>query len=128
VRTPEGNGYFKTRLNGRQVREHVAVAERAIGKPLPRGALVHHVDQDRSNNDPSNLVICPDDAYHMLLHRRQRALEACGNADWVKCWVCKTYSPPELIIVNGKNTHHRACINQWQAQARVRRQEKAPCL
>lgn len=121
TRTPEGNGYFKVRRDGVQVREHVAVAERAIGHPLPAGALVHHVDEDRSNNSTSNLVVCPDDAYHFLLHRRMRARDACGNANWIKCWVCKTYSPPEQIVVNGKNTHHRRCINEWQITARARR-------
>lgn len=121
MRTPEGNGYFKVRRDGKQVREHVAVAEDAIGHPLPAGALVHHFDLDRSNNAPTNLVVCPDDAYHLLLHRRQRALAACGNADWMKCWVCKEYAPPADIVVNGNNTHHRACINEWQTRARARR-------
>lgn len=125
ARTPEGNGYFKVRADGSQIREHVAVAERALGKRLPLGALVHHVDEDKSNNAPSNLVICPDDAYHLLLHRRMRALDACGHADWIKCWVCKRYSPPEQIVTNGKNTHHRACINAWQNAARSRRLELA---
>lgn len=121
MRTPEGNGYFKTRVAGRQIREHVAVAEAALGKKLPPGALVHHADGNKSNNSPSNLVICPNDAYHLLLHQRIRAKAACGNPNWIRCWVCKTYSPPSEIVVNGKNTHHRDCINTWQNAARVRR-------
>ena len=121
MRTPEGNGYYKVKRDGVQVREHVAVAERALGKPLPSGALVHHADGNKSNNVNTNLVICPDDAYHLLLHRRMRAHAACGNPNWLKCWVCKTYSPPDEIIVNGKNMHHRACINRWQNAARARR-------
>ncbi len=125
MRTPEGNGYFKVRRNGVQVREHVAVAEAALGKRLPRGSIVHHVDENRSNNEPANLVICPNDAYHLLLHQRMRALKVCGNADWLKCWICKTYSPPENVIINGNNTHHRGCINTWQAQARIRRKAAA---
>lgn len=121
MRTPEGNGYYKVRRDGVQVREHVAVAEAALKKRLPVGALVHHVDLDKSNNDPSNLVICPNDAYHQLLHIRTRALNACGHADWLKCWICKTYSPANEIVVNGANNHHRRCINEWQNEARARR-------
>lgn len=121
MRTPEGNGYFKVRRAGKQVREHVAVVEAVLGKPLPKGAVVHHANGDRSKNENSNLVVCPDDAYHFLLHQRMRALDACGNANWIKCWVCKQYSPPDQIVVNGKNTHHRACINDWQNKARARR-------
>lgn len=121
MRTPDGNGYFKVRVGGKQVREHVAVAEKALGKPLPPGALVHHADGNRSNNSPSNLVICPNDAYHNLLHQRIRALDACGHAGWIKCWICKTYSPPDQIVVNGKNTYHRACDRQFQALYREKR-------
>lgn len=122
MRSPEGSGYFKVRIDGKQVREHVAVAERALGKKLPPRALVHHADGDRGNNANRNLVICPNDAYHLLLHRRMRALAVCGNANWLKCWVCKEYGAPESVIVNGKNTHHRACINEWQNRAaRARR-------
>lgn len=56
------------------VLEHLLVAERALGRLLRGSEEVHHVDRNRANNDPGNLVICPDRAYHMLLHRRERAL------------------------------------------------------
>ena len=55
------------------VDEHVVVAERALGKHLPAGAVVHHVDVNRRNNAPTNLVICQDAAYHKLLHARLNA-------------------------------------------------------
>lgn len=57
--------------------EHVIMAEKALGKPLPEGALVHHVDQDGTNNNtksPWNLIVCPDQKYHLMLHARARAL------------------------------------------------------
>lgn len=52
------------------VSEHLSAAESTYGGRLPKGAQVHHADQDRLNNKPSNLVICQDRKYHMLLHRR----------------------------------------------------------
>lgn len=60
-------------------RLHVAVAERALGRPLPEGAVVHHVDENRHNNRNDNLVICPDHAYHHELHYRLRVLRAGGD-------------------------------------------------
>lgn len=72
-------------------REHVVIAEHVLGKPLPFGVEVHHVDGNGKNNTNTNLVICQDRFYHRLLHRRLRALLACGNPNWRKCSLCKKY-------------------------------------
>lgn len=94
---------------GGRKREHVMVAERALGRALPSGAVVHHLDENPQNNNPSNLVICPDAAYHRLLHRRARALAECGNADWLWCQRCKTFGSPQEMAVYGRKAVHPAC-------------------
>lgn len=76
--------------------EHRIVAEKALGKPLPDGAVVHHIDGDRSNNANTNLVICQDNAYHTILHNRQRAYEATGNANAARCPQCRWWVVPEI--------------------------------
>lgn len=58
------SGYMTTR----GVRNHISIAEAALGHKLPPGAVVHHLDGDRLNNAPENLVVCPSQAYHMHLH------------------------------------------------------------
>lgn len=103
-------GYRIHTKGGKQKREHIAVAERALGRPLPSGAVVHHVNEDKLDNRPSNLVICPNQAYHALLHRRMRALDACGHADWRKCWICQHWDAPEnLHTTPGGNVYHNCC-------------------
>lgn len=87
------SGYGNTR------RIHILMAEKAIGKSLPYGAMVHHVNENPKDNRPTNLVICPNQSYHKLLHRRTDAMNACGNANWRKCLYCKTYDAPENLSI-----------------------------
>ena len=89
------HGYRRKRVAVHYYRaEHVLIAEAAIGHPLPPKAVVHHFDLNRANNATSNLVVCEDHAYHMLLHRRQRILDAGGDPNTERlCWRCKKTFP-----------------------------------
>ncbi len=113
-----GSGYFQR--NG--VNEHIRVAEQALGRPLPKGVQVHHVDNNRLNNAGTNLVICRDCSYHRLLHVRTKALDACGNANWRKCKFCRTYDDPiQMYGYPSGGYHHRACMNDYERQRKAKR-------
>lgn len=87
------------------------MAEQALGHALPPQAVIHHVNEVRSENRPGNLVICEDRAYHLLLHQRLRAYLATGNAGMRKCYICKEYDLPDRLVTYSNNTSifHRAC-------------------
>ena len=98
-----------------KVREHVYKASRALGKPLPKGSHVHHVDNNPKNNINSNLVICSG-GYHRLIHARTTALDLTGDANKMKCVYCKTYDDPENMYVrtNQYQAWHRECSNKYK--------------
>jgi hypothetical protein len=121
-----GNGYAwiwkpaHPKASNGYVGEHILIAEVALGKHLPDGAVVHH-------HTPEQLVICQDQAYHMLLHQRQRALEACGHANWLKCPYCKKYDVLEKMYVRPNRLHgyHRSCHSTVEAKRQLlKRREK----
>jgi len=69
------DGYRLLTINGKRVYEHIVLAEKALGRPLPKGTIVHHMNEEPADNyTPFNLVICPDQDYHLLLHRRMKEL------------------------------------------------------
>lgn len=96
--------------------EHTLVAETLLGRYLVYPEQIHHFNEIRSDNRPENLVICPDNAYHKLLHRRQRAMNACGHADWVKCKHCKTWDSPDNLTLHGTTGQHKSCHAKYAAE------------
>ncbi|MEG4576995.1 HNH endonuclease [Microcoleus sp. N3A4] len=57
---------------------HRVVAEQNINRKLRTGEVVHHLDEDKSNNSPENLVICSSPSVHGRYHVRslRQKLEA----------------------------------------------------
>lgn len=111
---------FTTDGHGNAIPEHVVIAEKVIGKRLPKGAQIHHVDGDGFNNAHTNLVVCPSQAYHKLLHIRARALESCGNAGWLRCIRCKQWDAPTNLSMyipkdqTSPRAHHKECQSKYE--------------
>lgn len=63
--------------NGRPneyVGQHILIAEKRLGRKLERGEHVHHLNGEKQDNRPSNLVVL-NRSEHRALHRQ---LEAIG--------------------------------------------------
>lgn len=61
--------------------EHRIVAEQTLGRPLRKGEVVHHKDEDKHNNSPDNLEVLSQ-AEHMQRH----GIGIPGQTLWWKPW------------------------------------------
>ena len=108
------------------VREQIVVAEKAIGKPLPKSAVIHHINGITSDNSPDNLVVCENQKYHLLLHRRARAVAAGFPASWRKCKVCQKYDDlGNLATTKDQHHYHVSCIRKYNNDRRKAKEEVA---
>lgn len=63
------NGYVEIIVDGKRVLEHRAVMEDILSRPLGESEIVHHIDCDRLNNDPENLVLLENHSSHRKIHK-----------------------------------------------------------
>lgn len=103
---------------GKPIFEHRERAEKAMGKRMPNGACVHH--HSYGEGSKSQLVVCNDHSYHMLLHARTRAFYTCGNAYWEICKYCRKYDNPSNLNrdCSGNNIYHKECAAKYMRERR----------
>lgn len=72
----DGRGYIRLRMPGHPnankngyVLEHRYVAAEQLGRPLASTEEVHHIDGNKHNNKPDNLIVVPK-GEHQKLHAR----------------------------------------------------------
>ena len=100
-----------------KVAKHRLVVEETLGRYLKPTECVHHINENVQDNRRRNLVVCENNAYHMLLHKRQRAYRTCGHANWMLCRYCSQYDDPRNLYVgkDGKYAQHRHCNAAFHA-------------
>lgn len=106
---------------GGYVFEHILVAEKALGRHLPKDAVIHHINGDTLDNSNGNLVIYQDGKFHKLLHRRARAVQAGAPPDFRQCYLCKGFSSPQTMSRARKVNpvyRHYLCANLRQNELR----------
>lgn len=68
--------YRQTKVNGKKVNLHRAMAEKSLGRKLESTELVHHVDENKLNNTPDNFEIVSA-AEHGLRHQKYPSVKIC---------------------------------------------------
>ena len=112
--------YRKIKTGGAIQKLHRVMAERALGRQLPAGVEVHHVDRDPHSAMP-RLVICQDRAYHQLLHVRTSIVMAGGSPE--RHHICRTCGllPLREFHVHRDRLRCKACKARYRAAAYRRR-------
>lgn len=70
-RTEHADGYWLIRTEYGWELEHRVVMSQKLGRPLLPGEIVHHLDEDKKNNDPENLELTTH-AEHSREHQNFR--------------------------------------------------------
>lgn len=70
-------------FGGRYVAEHRLAMEKKLGRYLDPKEVVHHIDSDRLNNDPENLIVFGSNAQH-LKHELTGRIPNWSSEGWQK--------------------------------------------
>lgn len=114
--------YLARKHNGKKIDVHKFIWEQANGK-VPKGYVVHHIDEDKHNNELSNL--------QMMTRKEHLALHGFGHHDLTpeqyarRIKSCKeTWSKKANIIIDGKTLCKRC--NKMLFVDRFTKNKKSP--
>jgi hypothetical protein len=60
-------------------RQSYEVAAICLGRPLPPGVVIHHLDEDPTHNHPSNLILFRSQSVHARFHQQLLRLQREGH-------------------------------------------------
>ena len=102
---------------------HILMAEEKLGRYLLPDEVVHHIDEDKTNNHPDNLMVFYTKADHTSFHRNNSDMSSlfllpCGS------WINTTITTRCPICGKHKDTHAKLCLKCYQKQQKSNKPSK----
>lgn len=94
------------------VYKHIVVAEEVLGRPLNTGETVHHIDRNKKNNNPDNILVFCSNSAHARFHKHDCSMNMlvllpngsyeCINASdaEIKCPICGEHKYCKAAMCN----------------------------
>ena len=118
-RRKTANGYIEIHFPGHQrarkngyVFEHIVVLEEKLGRQLKPNEQCHHIDGNKQNNDPDNLIPL-DIREHQLVTAYERRMK-----NMVPCTMCNqlVYKKPSEQRKRKNHFCSRTCLGKWSKE------------
>jgi len=61
--------------------EHIIIAEKKLNRSLKSPEECHHIDKNPLNNNPENILVCPNHYIHMQFHRGRKSVSKCETSE-----------------------------------------------
>ncbi len=76
--------YIQIRVGGKRVYLHRHIWEKANGRKLEFGEIVHHINENKRDNRPENLEVLSGRAAHLHVHNYHKAARAGSAEDFTE--------------------------------------------
>lgn len=105
-----------------RIYEHRLVMEECLGRPLNPTEIIHHIDENKTNNSLSNLAILSR-RDHTRLHFGWKLID---GEWWKLCWMCKQLLQAETYFYRrSSGAYTSECKKCARELDKQRRKEKS---
>ena len=91
--------------------EHIVIMEKLLGRLIGTDEHTHHINGNRGDNAPGNLMLFGSQSAHHAYEARLKAFKECGHYDWRKCPYCHKYDSLANLSGNTRFIYHNSCAN-----------------
>lgn len=91
--------------------EHIVIMEKLLGRMIGTDEHIHHINGERGDNAPGNLLLFKSHSAHHAYEARIKAFKECGHYNWRKCPYCHKYDSMENLSMSKKFVYHKVCAN-----------------